>query len=388
MSRLTKELAQEIVTRTMQVIHYNVNVMDERGRIIGSGDRSRLYQKHEGAVIAIERKGRFEIDEESARKLQGVLPGTNLAIQFQGEVVGVIGITGDPNEVTKYGELVKMTAEMYLEQADLLEKAQWDKRMKEDFLLSVIHADGKDNDMLRLQAERIGFNPDRARVACIMELTGTENADALPALKRVVELLEGRPAIDLIAIRNTRQIVLFKPHLHPREPGADICEGIGRIRRLLEEKQIAPLRIAVGKVYSGIGGLIASYRSAQDTMRAGQAIFPEQPVYYSEDMPNETAAANVKPSWIGDELRRLWQRFAQEDKSGELQQTLQAYYEENGEQRRIADRLAIHRNTLRYRLQRIHEATGKDPKHFRDLYTLMTARWLCALGDKENESNV
>ncbi|WP_420916440.1 hypothetical protein [Paenibacillus thiaminolyticus] len=112
-------------------------------------------------------------------------------------------------------------------------------------------------------------------------------------------LLEGRPAIDLIAIRNTRQIVLFKPHLHPREPGADICEGIGRIRRLLEEKQIAPLRIAVGKVYSGIGGLIASYRSAQDTMRAGQAIFPEQPVYYSEDMPNETAAANVKPSWIG-----------------------------------------------------------------------------------------
>ncbi|WP_420916569.1 PucR family transcriptional regulator [Paenibacillus thiaminolyticus] len=87
-------------------------------------------------------------------------------------------------------------------------------------------------------------------------------------------------------------------------------------------------------------------------------------------------------------MRRLWQRFAQEDKSGELQQTLQAYYEENGEQRRIAERLAIHRNTLRYRLQRIHEATGKDPKHFRDLYTLMTARWLSALGDKENGSSV
>lgn len=388
MSRLTKELAQDIVTRTMKVIHYNVNVMDERGRIIGSGDRSRLNQRHEGALIAIERKGRFEIDEESARKLQGVQPGTNLAIQFQGEVVGVIGITGDPNEVTKYGELVKMTAEMYLEQADLMEKAQWDKRMKEDFLLSVIHADGKDNDMLRLQAERIGFNPDRTRVACIMELTGTESADALSTLKRVVELLEGRPAIDLIAIRNTRQIVLFKPHLHPREPGADICEGIVRIRRLLEEKRIAPLRIAVGKAYSGIGGLIASYRSAQDTMRAGQAIFPRQTVYYSEDMPNEAAAANVKPSWIGEELRMLWRRFALEDKDGELQQTLQAYYEENGEQQRIAERLAIHRNTLRYRLQRIHETTGKDPKRFRDLYTLMTARWLSALGDKEKESSI
>ncbi|MEC0308691.1 sugar diacid recognition domain-containing protein [Paenibacillus lautus] len=387
MSRLTKELAQEIVTRTMQVIHYNVNVMDERGRIIGSGDRSRLYQKHEGALIAIERKGRFEIDEESARKLQGVLPGTNLAIHFQGEVVGVIGITGDPNEVTKYGELVKMTAEMYLEQADLLEKAQWDKRMKEDFLQSVIHADGKDNAMLRLQAERIGFHPDKARVACIMELTGAQDANSLSTLKQVVEILEGRPAIDLIAIRNTRQIVLYKPHLHPREPNTDICEGIRHIRRLLEEKRIAPLRIAVGKAYSGIDGLIASYRSAQDTMRAGQAIFPEQTVYYSEDMPNETVAANVTPSWVVEELKRLWWRFAQEDKSGELQQTLVAYYDENGEQQRIAERLSIHRNTLRYRLQRIHEATGKDPKHFRDLYTLMTARWLSALEERKPESD-
>ncbi|MCE5171503.1 helix-turn-helix domain-containing protein [Paenibacillus profundus] len=387
MSRLTKELAQEIVTRTMQVIHYNVNVMDERGRIIGSGDRSRLYQKHEGALIAIERKGRFEIDEESARKLQGVLPGTNLAIQFQGEVVGVIGITGDPNEVTKYGELVKMTAEMYLEQADLLEKAQWDKRMKEDFLLSVIHADRKDIAMLRIQAERIGFHPDKARVACIMELRGEHDADSLPTLKRVVELLEGRQTIDLIAIRNTHQIVLFKPHLHPRQPNTDICEGIGQIRRLLEDKQIAPLCIAVGKAYSGIDGMIASYRSAQDTMRAGQAILPDQTVYYGEDMPNETVSANVKPSWVVEELHQLWRGFVQEDKSGELQQTLQAYYEENGEQQRVAERLAIHRNTLRYRLQRIHDVAGKDPKRFRDLYTLMTARWLSALEEKEPETD-
>lgn len=381
MSRLTNELAQEIVRRTMQVIHYNVNVMDERGRIIGSGDRSRLYQKHEGAVIAIERKGRFEIDEESARKLQGVLPGTNLAIQFQGEVVGVIGITGDPNEVTKYGELVKMTAEMYLEQADLLEKAQWDKRMKEDFLLSVIHADGENTAMLRLQAERIGLNPDKTRVACIMELSDVQDAHSLPALKRAVEMLEGSPSIDLIAIRNTRQIVMFKVHVQGQEPLAEIDGSIRHIRRLLEKKRISPLRIAVGKAYSGIDGLIESYRSAQDTMRAGQAILPEQTVYYTENMPNEAVAANVKPSWITSELLHLWRRFIQEDKSGELRLTLQAFYEENGEHQRIAEQLAIHRNTLRYRLRRIHEMTGKDPNNFRDLYTLITASWLSALED-------
>lgn len=385
MSWLTKQLAQAIVSRTMQVIGYNVNVMDERGRIIGSGDLSRINQKHEGALIAIERKGRFEIDKESARNLHGVMPGTNLVIQFRGEVVGVIGITGDPAEVTKYGELVKMTAEMYLEQADLLEKARWDKRMKEDFLLSVIHAEPGDQAMLRLQAEQIGLKPDKPRVACILELTDEQDADSVPTLRRVVELLEGRPTIDLIAIRNTRQIVLFKPHLHPRKPNMDICEGIRQIRKLLEEKQIAPLRIAVGKAYSGIDGLIASYRSAQDTMRAGQAILPEHTVYYSEDMPNETVLANVGRSWVTDEMEQMWQRFIQEDRSGELRQTLQVYYEESGEQQRIAQRLAIHRNTLRYRLQRIADVTGKDPKSFRDLFTLMSAWWIHAML-RSNES--
>ena len=130
MRGLTKEVAMEIVRRTMHVIGYNVNVMDKRGRIIGSGDGKRLGQSHEGALLAIERRGRFEIDQESAARLQGVLPGTNLVIEFENEIVGVIGITGDPKEVTKYGELVKMTAEMYLEHMKLLEQAQWDKRMK------------------------------------------------------------------------------------------------------------------------------------------------------------------------------------------------------------------------------------------------------------------
>lgn len=37
MSRLTPKLAQQIANRTMQVIGYNLNVMDETGRIIGSG---------------------------------------------------------------------------------------------------------------------------------------------------------------------------------------------------------------------------------------------------------------------------------------------------------------------------------------------------------------
>lgn len=39
---LDTKMAQDIVARTMRIIDTNINVMDARGRIIGSGDRERI----------------------------------------------------------------------------------------------------------------------------------------------------------------------------------------------------------------------------------------------------------------------------------------------------------------------------------------------------------
>ena len=47
---LSKKLAQSIVDKMMNVIPYNVNIMNHKGIIIGSGDVSRIGYIHEGAV--------------------------------------------------------------------------------------------------------------------------------------------------------------------------------------------------------------------------------------------------------------------------------------------------------------------------------------------------
>jgi carbohydrate diacid regulator len=52
--KINKELAQEISNKVMQVIPYNVNIMDDIGRIIGSGDKNRIDNYHQGAKLAIE----------------------------------------------------------------------------------------------------------------------------------------------------------------------------------------------------------------------------------------------------------------------------------------------------------------------------------------------
>ena len=60
---LDASLAQSIVDRAMQILRTNVNVMDERGLIIASGDRARIGTRHEGALLVLAQGRAVEVDE-------------------------------------------------------------------------------------------------------------------------------------------------------------------------------------------------------------------------------------------------------------------------------------------------------------------------------------
>ncbi len=47
---------------------------------------------------------------------------------------------------------------------------------------------------------------------------------------------------------------------------------------------------------------------------------------------------------------------------------------EGGDLGKTADRLFIHRNTLRYRLDKITEVTGKDPRNMKMMLELYVAK--------------
>ena len=99
---LDTKMAQDIVARTMRIIDTNINVMDARGRIIGSGDRERIGELHEGALLVLSQGRVVDIDDAVARHLHGVRQGINLPLRLEGEIVGVIGLTGEPENLRKY----------------------------------------------------------------------------------------------------------------------------------------------------------------------------------------------------------------------------------------------------------------------------------------------
>ena len=85
---LDTKMAQDIVARTMRIIDTNINVMDARGRIIGSGDRERIGELHEGALLVLSQGRVVDIDDAVARHLHGVRQGINLPLRLEGRSSG------------------------------------------------------------------------------------------------------------------------------------------------------------------------------------------------------------------------------------------------------------------------------------------------------------
>lgn len=78
---LDSQLAQQIVDRTMAIIGYNINVMNQAGVIIGSGEKNRIGQVHDGAILALKHGDSVELTAESCVALKGGETGHQYGVE-------------------------------------------------------------------------------------------------------------------------------------------------------------------------------------------------------------------------------------------------------------------------------------------------------------------
>ncbi|TYO69667.1 CdaR family transcriptional regulator [Rossellomorea marisflavi] len=344
MAFMTRELAQEIVNRTMAILDWNINVMNEEGIIIGSGDANRIGDVHEGAILVLRHKKKIEVREER----EGMKPGINFPIFFNEQIVGVVGITGDPREVQAFAELIKMSAELVLEQSFLLEQFQWKQRIQNDLVNQLITGTG--GAAVVEKAGSLGINLDLPRVALVLE-GGTE-PDEQNLLRSIeFELDKG----DVLGVTPSNEIILFKV----------VGKGLKIPRRF------RPGPVGVGGVTESSRDWRNSYEQGKLALAIGRRMRPGLPVYSYEEYRIEALLLRMIEQ---DPDIERFSYYLPLLEHAEGVETLDAYLQENGELNRTAERLFIHRNTLRYRLDKIFQWTGKDPRKIRDLMELYVAK--------------
>lgn len=360
--KLNKTIAQNIVQRAMKIIGNSVNVMDENGIIIASGNPARLNQRHTGAVLAVRENRIIEIDDILAKKWNGeVQPGINVPINYLGEILGVIGISGIPEQVKPYAELVKMTAELIIEQYILLEKERWERRYKEEFILQLLKG-GLEEQAQQQQADFFAFDLNVPRAVVLIKLLHSTPVQ----LQNLVAYSEQFSPKIPHAVLSLEKIALLMP--------------VSSIEELIQRKQLSKLlppdsayqdyKISVGAYTNEHFPLHLSYQTAVTTLHYGLKFFPKKSQYFFSQYKLPVLLNHLADSWQATELLEPLQKLYQKDTHHLLQKTLQQYFLSNCDLTLTSQKLFIHVNTLRYRLTKIEQITSLSFNNISDFFVL------------------
>lgn len=380
MLQLDSPLAQAIVDRAMAIIHSNVNVMDHRGVIIASGDPARIGLHHEGALLVLAQGRTVEIDDELASRLHDARPGINLPLYAEGRIVGVVGLSGAPDAIRQYAELLRMAAETMLEQARLMQLLARDVRLREELVLQLIGV-AAGSPGLDDWARRLGVDLALPRIAVVIEVdAGTLEVDAaLAEQQRLQTLLTAIDPDHLVASVSLSELVLLMPALDAHGVWS-LSVQRNRIQalhtRLCEGREVGNevgIRLALGAYLTGVKGMAQSYRSARTTLQLGRRRQPDAALYCYADLTLPVLLAGLGEGWQAEELRRPLERLAAHDRRGQLRRTLVAWFAHDMKSTATGQALHLHRNTLDYRLARIAQATDLDLSRLEDCLLLYIA---------------
>jgi PucR-like helix-turn-helix protein/diguanylate cyclase with GGDEF domain len=174
-------------------------------------------------------------------------------------------------------------------------------------------------------------------------------------------------AIEPLVVVRQREVVGVLPVIEPRGP--DVARALRAAGQTLLARRGIAVRVGVSSVFSGFQGVAHAYDEARQALRRTA---PGRPVVaLSEMSPFEylVASADACTRRTVAEKGRL---LLESDREGTASDTLLAYVAANLSVKGAAERLFVHPNTVRYRLRRISEITGRDTRSLDELMDLVT----------------
>lgn len=382
--KILEQVAQSIVEQTSSLLGVSMSITDSEGLIIGCDRKERIGTLHRVSAQVI-REGREVIfTNEKAKALENVLPGIAAPIRFHHQIIGVLGIIGEPSEVKKYVNIVRNHVEMMLQENFRTESFFLEMKTTELFVQHLIHLDEWQNHgELENYCEMLGYQFDQPRACILIHLpslvrTKTEAKQFAKLsqleLNKFIRHLFQRSLDDIVCPISRDQWVVLK-QMEEQDMGklGELCGQSARKLALFMNRHHLHCKVSIsyGKCYKGFAGASRSYRQAQKALMIGLEKRREDAVYSFDSwtiLP-DIFLEEIDLSFLElftDDIQKIWAHPEAEV----LVETFIAYCENNMNVSRAARNLYVHRNTLIYRLNKINELFQIDTQSFEQCHIL------------------
>ncbi|MDO4731673.1 MAG: helix-turn-helix domain-containing protein [Clostridia bacterium] len=232
------------------------------------------------------------------------------------------------------------------------------RRDKSNFIKSIVLDNILPGDVY-LKAHELEFDADKRRVCMLIKINGEAHSSAYDV---VTSLFPNRDKDFVISINET-DFALVK----------EIGEGItqndleklaGSLCDMLSFKCRVNAIIGIGRMVNTIKNLATSFKEAQIALEIGNIFEIEKSVVSYTKLGIARLVYQVPTTICKMYLNEVLKKGTIEDLDRETLFTIQCFFENNLNVSETSRRLFVHRNTLVYRLEKIHKITGLDLREF------------------------
>lgn len=351
-------LAKKFIEKIGLYTDYNINIMDDKGIIIASKTDGRIGTFHEIAFQIINGEADLIIVDNDEDYL-GVKAGVNMAFFYKNKKVGVVGITGDPDEIKPIALIIKMSIETMLEYELYKEKRYQRRNMKEQLLFRILYRNDVDEKDILVDAGKLGLREDLIRVPIYMSVI--DKPDMLPNIMSTIRSSRYHSKQDLMCSVQNNALIIFK------ELKGDISclmenykyivgEFLSPVLQLLRHNNMRT-KLCVGTFQNSYINYRYGYRHCQWLY---DNVHTEKSSCYFYDYIDDYFRALIPMT----ELKGVFDVFKSkfDDKFiKDFVEVIEPLYKTNYNISESSKEMFIHKNTLMYRFNKIRESLGVNP---------------------------
>lgn len=355
--RIAVGTAMSIVRELKKVINEDITFMDTSRHIIACTDEVRIGDFHEASQKML-REGLKELIVPDDVTYAGTRGGINLPIEFEDETVAIVGITGEYDKVSRYGQVIKKMTEILLLDDYLKAQKRLERSARNRFLQEWLMTDElRMSQALVNQGLALGIDvtlPRRVAVLALespdVGLLGQEVVDAIE--RRIRLVLKEEDARNVSTGNGSSFVVLMSERTD--DQAATLVQLVQReVQRECGQK----LRAGIDNHAVSSGQLKEGYfraKKALNAARPGGFIFYDNILLeiFINDIPKE-----AKDEFV----RRIFKGYTHQEIE-KYMHILAVLYACDGSITQAAGQLYLHKNTLQYKLNRLTERTGHDPR--------------------------
>ncbi|MEG1069414.1 MAG: sugar diacid recognition domain-containing protein [Ruthenibacterium sp.] len=350
-----EKMAQNLVEATSHLIGGRViNIMDTKGVILASTDKTRIGTVHEGACEVIRTGRAVAIEKSEVGRYPGAKEGYNLPVMSGSRIIAVVGIFGNPSDVNDVANLLAVYVANCIEQNAVAMQKKVADELRMQYLQMLLSLAPGDQEMLASLSDGLRIQQQFPARVFVVQLSVHQNMrSVLQIFSRASEELQRGHYLlsdcDVWGVIDNR-LVLVKSKMNQSEP--KFCT---RLYDFLSACIGGAFQLCAGMLCNGIKDVKTSYQQALSICVAGgegvRDITDPTCKFYA--MMRSTCAHEQYE--IAQRYAALEQALGAEDLDI-LLNTADIYYAEDCSVTRAAEGLHIHKNTLQYRMHRLWDA--------------------------------